>query len=260
MINQRVEDFCTYLEELAPLELATEWDNVGLQIGDPEKKVSTVLVTLTVTEAIVQKAISSKVDLIVAHHPVIFKPLQAIRTDQPQGALLAALLRHQIAVYVAHTNLDQAAEGINTWLASEIGLANPRVLVPGLQEGVGLGRIGTVAPLTLADLAKQLEMLWGCPLRIVGDELRSVSTIAVVGGSGGDLTWPAKAAGADCLITGDVSYHDALDALALDLAVLDAGHFATEKIVASELAKYLRSRAGGDVRILQDTSTNPFSF
>jgi dinuclear metal center YbgI/SA1388 family protein len=256
----RVRDVCACLEELAPLDLALEWDNVGLQIGNPQKEVSTILVTLTVTEEIVQKAISDQVDLIVAHHPLIFKPLYSIRTDQPQGAILTALLQQGAAVYVAHTNLDQAPAGLNHWLAREVGLEEERVLVPGIHAGVGLGRIGTIAPLTLGDLAQKLENLWGLPIRIVSDRRRLVSRLAVVGGSGGDFIEQAKAAGAHCLITGDVSYHDALDAIALDLAVLDAGHFATERIAVKQLAQYLQDRIGERVQILQDTSTNPFAF
>ena len=256
----KVQDVCTYLEELAPLELALEWDNVGLQIGAPHKKVSTILVTLTITDEVVQRAIADQVDLIVAHHPLIYKPIHNIRVDQPQGALLAALLQHEMAVYVAHTNLDQAPEGVNHWLAEEINLKDHRVLIPGTIEQAGLGRIGAIAPLALGELAHKLENLWGLPVSVVGDRQRLITIVSVVGGSGGDFAAQAKAAGADCLVTGDVSYHDALDALALDLAVLDAGHFSTEKIVVPKLVEYLQVRVDDDVRILQDTSANPFSF
>lgn len=259
-MKYRVQDFCQIMEELAPLELALEWDNVGLQIGNPSKKVSTVLVTLTVTMDVVQRAIESGVDLLISHHPVIFKPLRQIRTDTPEGSLLATLLKHDLAVYVAHTNLDQAPQGLNYWLARDLALEGQKVLVPVNNSAAGLGRIGTVRPVSLGALARQVEELWSCPVRMVGDQEQEVCTVAVVGGSGGDFVAQAKKAGADVLITGDVSYHDAMDARSLDLAVLDAGHFATEQIVAAELGRYLGDHFGDHVQILQDNSGDPFSF
>ncbi|MCK9524649.1 MAG: Nif3-like dinuclear metal center hexameric protein [Limnochordia bacterium] len=259
-MTYRVQDFCRSMEELAPLELALEWDNVGLQIGNPSQRVSAVVVTLTVTLDVVKRAIESGANLLIAHHPVIFKPLRQIRTDSPEGALLAALLQDDLAVYVAHTNLDQAGQGLNHWLARDLGLREEEVLVPAKANGCGLGRVGKIPPVGLGDLAKQVEVLWGSPVRVVGDLGLEISTVAVVGGSGGDFAQQAREAGADCLITGDVSYHDAMDARNLGMAVLDAGHFATEKLVTAELGRYLADYFGDSVRILQDNSGNPFSF
>lgn len=259
-MEYKVQDFCTIMEELAPLDLAMEWDNVGLQIGDVNKTVSKVLVTLSVTMDVVRNAIDQEVDLVIAHHPLIFKPLRHIRTNSPDGALLAALLKHDIAVYVAHTNLDQADTGLNHWLAREVGLKDPRIFLPVEGASAGLGRIGEVAPVALGEFAKRLEALWGCPVRIVGRDQQTVSVVAVIGGSGGDYVHQAKAAGADVLVTGDVSYHDALDATQIGLAVLDAGHFYTERIMVAEVGRYLQERFGDGICVLQDTSTNPFSF
>lgn len=259
-MKHTVWEFCESMEKLAPRGLALEWDNVGLQVGDADKQVSTVLVTLTITAEVLAKAVAEKVDLIIAHHPVIFKPLQAIRTDQPQGALLAAALKHDISLYVAHTNLDQAPSGLNDWLAQELGLSDVKVLVPGPTSESGLGRVGTIPEKDLGDLAHELEQLWGCVVRTVGDPTTKISTLAVVGGSGGDFIRQAKEAGAQCLITGDVSYHDALDAEALGLALLDAGHFATEKIMVREVAAFLRSEFGDALIVLQETSSNPFRY
>lgn len=253
-----VRDFCRFMEELAPLGLAQEWDNVGLQIGRLEKQVATLLVTLTVTMETVDRAIEEGVDLIIAHHPVIFHPLRQIRTDTPGGTLLGSLLKHDLAVYVSHTNLDQAAAGLNYWLARDVGLREQEVLVPIGGEDTGLGRIGKISPMSLASFAKDLQSLWNCPVRIVGDQRQMIEHVAVVGGSGGDFVQQAKEAGADVLVTGDVSYHDALDASALQLAVVDAGHFATEIVMVSEVAAYLKDRCGTRVQILQELCGNPF--
>ncbi len=255
-----VRDFCRMMEKLAPLELAQDWDNVGLQIGELAKHVETVLVTLSITTGTVQKAIEAGVDLIIAHHPVIFHPLRQIRTDSSGGALLASLLKHDIAVYVSHTNLDQAPVGLNHWLAREVGLQDFKVLVPAEITDAGLGRIGKISPVSLREFAVNLQFTWNHPVRVVGDQGQTIEHVAVVGGSGGDFVQQAKEAGADVLVTGDVSYHDALDATALQLAVVDAGHFATEIIMVPEVANYLRDALGSNVQILQELSGNPFSF
>lgn len=256
-----VQDFCRQMEELAPLELAQEWDNVGLQIGRLDKQVTTVLITLTITMETVDKAIKEGADLIIAHHPVIFHPLRQIRTDSPEGALLASLLNHDLAVYVSHTNLDQAPEGLNYWLAKEVGLQDQMVLIP--VEGdvaAGLGRIGKISPVSLGNFAKYLQSLWNLPMRIVGHQQQIIEHVAVVGGSGGDFVQQAKKAGADVLVTGDVSYHDALDARMLELALVDAGHFATEISMVSGIAQYLGTRFGNRLQILQELSGNPFDY
>ncbi len=258
-MKYQVRDVCRIMEELAPLELAFEWDNVGLQIGDPDQEVSGVLLTLSVTIESVQKAIAGGADLIIAHHPVIFKPLPHIRTDTPEGSLLTAILKHDLAVYVAHTNLDQAEQGLNQWLARDLGLREQRVLAPVDNGTVGLGRIGTVAPAKLRTFAQQIEDLWNCSVRLVGDPEQEIRTVAVLGGSGGDFVQKARESGADVLVTGDVSYHDAMDARSLGLAVLDAGHFATEQIVVKELGRYLAERWGDRIRILEDHGASPFA-
>ncbi|NMB02371.1 MAG: Nif3-like dinuclear metal center hexameric protein [Firmicutes bacterium] len=255
-----VQDFCNVMEELAPKKLAFEWDNVGLQVGAPKKQVKVVLVTLTLTHDVLELAIKRGVDLIICHHPVIFKPLSAIRTDLPQGRLIASLLQYDISVYVSHTNLDLAAPGLNDWLARDVGIENGKVLVPSTDPDVGLGRYGKIHSTTLGELAQQLESLWNSPCRIVGDPSQHVSKVAVVGGSGGDFINQAKRVGADVLITGDVSYHDAIDAEALGLAVLDAGHFSTEKVMVQEVTQYLRTKFGAEIEVISESSSNPFHF
>ncbi len=246
------------MEELAPLELAYDWDNVGLQIGSPAREVSAILITLTITKEVLARAVDSAVDLIVAHHPLIFEPLRSIRTDHFQGALISRLLKEEIGVYVSHTNLDVAPQGLNHWLAELLGLENTRVLIPHLTEGAGLGRLGGVKPVSLGEIAARLGRLWPNRLRVIGDEGRSISQIAVIGGSGGKYAKEAKDAGAQLLITGDVSYHNAVDALEMGLAVIDAGHFATEKIMVPRVKEYLQKSLGPQVKISGETGSSPF--
>lgn len=118
------------IEKFAPRRMAEDWDNVGLQVGHPADRVSRVLVTLDLTEAVVQEAVAAGADLIVTHHPLIFRPLKQLRFDLPEGKLLQQLIRHGIAVFAAHTNLDNCDRGVNTVLAERLGLQDVRILTP----------------------------------------------------------------------------------------------------------------------------------
>lgn len=253
-----VADIAKSMEELAPLEFALEWDNVGLQIGQADQNVSSVLVTLTITPKVLETAIKEKVDLIIAHHPLIFEPIKKLITNEPLGNMLRTILINDLALYVSHTNLDQAPQGLNYWLARDVGLENQKVLVPHLNSEVGLGRVGNVKSIELKQLAHNLEKMWETTIRVVGDLKQEINLCAVAGGSGGDFIQQAKLSGADVLITGDVSYHDAIDAKNMGLAVIDAGHFATEKVMVSEISKHLLGKFGTGLKILEEASEDPF--
>lgn len=248
------------VEELAPLHLKMDWDNVGLQVGKPEAPVEKILVTLTVTEDVADRAASEGVNLIVAHHPLIFRPIKTVRTDTPQGALLQKLLTNNIAVYVCHTNLDIASNGLNHWLAEELELQDVEILVPGSEPDTGLGRVGNIATSTVSELAAYVAERLETDVRLIGSEDTVVNRAAVCGGSGGDLYAAALEAGAQVFITGDVSYHDALDAVAHGLVVIDAGHFGTEQIMVPKLAEYLRSRIPSNVEVLEEAGLDPFAM
>lgn len=258
-MNYQVKDLCGLMEKLAPLELALEWDNVGLQIGNPKHRVDKVLVTLTVTPEVVEKAQKQEVDLIIAHHPLIFQPLTNIRSDQPLGQLIWQLIHSDINLYVSHTNLDRAPAGLNEWLGEKLLLHDMENLRTNPFDEIGLGRLGTLSPRTLKQLAREVEIGLNHPIKIVGDPNQTVEKVAVVGGSGGSFFREAKAAGAQVLITGDVSYHQALDALSIGLCVLDGGHHGTEKIMVSKVAAYLREKCPGLV-VIEEASANPFEF
>lgn len=255
----KAETCFAVIEELAPLKYAYEWDNSGLQVGSPLQPVKKILVTLTVTEAVVDSAVKSNVDLIISHHPLIFQPLRSIQTDSPCGKILQRLLINNIVVYACHTNLDRAPFGLNYWLAESLSLKDHQVLDVETDEGVGIGRIGYIEPVTLAELADLLNKLWDTQVRYAGDPLVQCSKIAVCGGSGSDLVQKAVEQQADVLITGDVKYHTALDAKAMGFAVIDGGHYATEKIMISKTAQYLRSKL--DIEIVEESAgDNPFLF
>ena len=124
----RVEHCIQVMEELAPASYGLDWDNIGLHLGHPKNEVHRILVTLTITDAVVYKAVNEQVDLIISHHPLIFKPLKNIRTDLPGGWIIKMLLNNDIAVFCSHTNLDRAPQGLNYWLAEDLQLKDHKVL------------------------------------------------------------------------------------------------------------------------------------
>src|SRR5690606_4521413 len=191
--------------------------------------------------------------MIVCHHPLIFRPLSAVRLDEPAGAVIGQALEARIALGVVHTNLDRAPGGLNDWLAEALGLGDPVPLaeaagLPQPWEGVAaMGRVGMLPdPLPLAAWAREVGRRLGVPaVRYVGGPDVPVQRVACVGGSGADAIAAAARARVDCLVTGDVKFHEALDALDRGVAVVDAGHFGTEVLMRDRLARWLEEAAHG---------------
>ena len=230
------------LESLAPAGLAEKWDNVGLMVGSPADPISGVTVSLDATQEALSAARKSGSDLLLTHHPLLFKPLSTVDSANPTGAVVYQAVREGIAVAAAHTNLDSAAGGVNDVLAGLLGLIGTRPLVPSSErEGAGMGRLGRFErPLRLGEAAEEVKRVLGIKaVMVVGEPGRLVREVAVCGGSGGDLVGPARAAGADLLVTGEVGHHRAREAEFMDLAVIEAGHYATEAPVVPVLAARL---------------------
>jgi dinuclear metal center YbgI/SA1388 family protein len=322
------------IETIAPSSLAEEWDNCGLQIGDPKAEVNRVLVALTPLPEVFEEAEEKGANFLLFHHPLIFDPLKAVVTSSYPGGLLTRAIHNGLAVYAAHTSYDAAPAGVSVALARALGLSDPlRVLSPrgalrklvvfvpeenadavvkalaevgagvigdytectfrtlgrgtfrggedaspylgekgrleevqevrietvvaahtvgravnaattahpyeevaldvypveGSPDGCGFGRVGTLPErLTAEELREHVSESLGFPSRLLADSGRRVETVAVLGGSGGSFIPEVAASGAHAYVTGDVDYHEALLAESLDLAVIDAGHAATE--------------------------------
>lgn len=257
-----------WMEELAPPELAEEWDRIGLQIGALDRPVQRVLLTLTVTPSVVQQAERLAIDLIVAHHPIIFRPLVELRWDRPTGALIRHLTKANIDVYAAHTNFDAARAGTSHIMAQRLGLTNQRALVPATDEPaalLGFGRVGDLeTPVLPQTFLKNIGRAFGLSnLRHNGLMPQSVRRVAVMGGAGASFMSNAAAAGADAYVTGDIKFHDALDAQDLGLWVIDAGHFATERISMAYWKEYLdrqAQEAGFGLETFVANEEDPFRY
>ncbi|MFP3911321.1 MAG: Nif3-like dinuclear metal center hexameric protein [Desulfobacteraceae bacterium] len=243
-----VRHFMEMLERIAPLELAEPWDNPGLQVGDLSMPVNRVFVSLDPTLEAVRLAANAHAQVLFTHHPLIFKPISHIETTTYPGDVIRVALTQGIAIVTAHTNLDAAQGGINDMLAQLLGLDHVEVVSPASGfEQVGLGRIGDLpGSIPLADFALKVSKVLGATRQLtrVGEESRPIRRVAVVGGSGGSLAGLAHQKGADLLLTGDVGHHTALEAATLGIALLDGGHFRTEKAAFTAFSRHLAAQCG----------------
>ena len=233
-----VNDLVELLEELMPSSLAEDWDNVGLMVGRKGKTVKRILLALDLSKEVVEQAITQKIDMIITHHPAIFKKLKRVVDNDWQQDLLLTLMENGIAVYSAHTNLDCVSTGVNDVLSKLLKLEDADIL----DDSNGLGRIGCVEKMTLADYAQFVKTALKADYVIVGDAGKQEHKVAVCGGAGSDLIDLALAKGADTLVTGDVKYHSAQQAVFSGLNIIDAGHQPTELPVLDKLADRLSMR------------------
>lgn len=260
------QDLVERFEKFAPLALQESWDNSGLQLGDLKKPIRKVMTTLDVRPEVVQEAIDADVDFIFAHHPMMFKPAKNLDLADPQNRMYADLLRHNITVYAAHTNLDSAAEGMNVWLAQVLGMENTKLLIPGAEAGTGLGRIGNLAtPIILKDYAERLKQIFKVDhVRVVSNNLdQVVQRVAVLGGSGSEFYQTAKDQGADVFVTADVTYHTGHDILAAQMSVIDPGHHMEfwMKIALQQFLKDWSEDGQWELEVVQSNiNTDPFQF
>ncbi|SDK39470.1 Nif3-like dinuclear metal center hexameric protein [Natronincola ferrireducens] len=369
---EKVKNILEIMEELAPKGLAMKWDNVGLLVGSYENSVDKIMVCLDITEEVLQEAIEKKVNLIIAHHPMIFSPLKVVIREDYKGALVFKAITNNINIYATHTNMDIAPRGLNDFVAEKLKLQDVHVLdiihreklykiviyVPVghedkvadalnqagaghignyshcsfrtngtgtfkplegtnpfigtmgqlekvqeirletiasqscLQQSInnmiqahpyeevaydiipldnennpmGLGRVGKLEkPIKLEEFIDNIKtVLQLKQIKYSGNPKTLVKKIAVVNGSGADYIEMAKNKGCDCLVTGDVKYHDAQRAIELGINVIDAGHFETEIVFVDLVTQYLKKQMKErdiDVEVISSsTNINPFNI
>lgn len=233
-----VAELVELLEEMAPPHLAEEWDNVGLLLGRRGKAVHRIMLALDMTASTVKQAIEFKADVLITHHPAIFKRLAQVTDANWQQELLLRLAEHGIAVYSAHTNLDCVSNGVNDALVKSLGITDEDVL----DNNNGLGRIGYVQECSLQAFAEHVKKQLRADYVVIGDVGRTVHKVAVCGGAGSDLIEEALRQQADTLLTGDVKYHDAQRAVFSGLNIIDAGHQCTEWPILENWADRLSLR------------------
>jgi dinuclear metal center YbgI/SA1388 family protein len=233
-----LKDLLKVLQKFAPLQLAEKWDNVGLLIEPLTTNITNILLTIDLTEAVVEEAIQKNVNFILSYHPPVFEALKRITMSTTKQRIVVKCISNSIAVYSPHTSFDVVKGGINDWLASGLGKGKVVAIKPSaaatgplpeiLEEG--LGRIVTLAePVTLSELVCRIKSHLGLErLRLAtGDTDRTtVSTIAICAGSGGSLL---KGVPADVWFTGEMSHHDVLAAVAEGTSIVLCEHTNTER-------------------------------
>ncbi len=260
------------IEKIAPKAWAEEWDNVGLLVGSGSKSIERILISLDGTLEVVEEAKAFDAQLIVAHHPIIFRPLKNLRADNAAAQVPLRLLQHEIGYYAAHTNLDQSIVSSSRILGELLGLEKMELMERvydinpshshGEERGYGVcgylthpEKLGVLwerfmDKLKKSDVYSQTYEITG--VRIAGSLEKEVRKVAIVNGSGGRFVPKALFKGADLLITGDVDHHSVLDALEGGMAVGDLGHFLSEAPMLRAMYNYLsteKSLQGIEIRV-----------
>ena len=235
----KVSEILSYITEVAPIHWQESYDNSGLLVGDANALVDKVLLTLDLTEKVIDEAIENSFHLVISHHPLIFKGLKNILVDDTTGRIITKAIKHDISIAAMHTNIDNSFYGVNRVLANQIGLKNLNILhsnfsatqqLDNSATQVGSGMIGVL----------ENEMSENDFLKIIKEKLnvrairhselmnKPIKKVAICGGSGAFLINDAKRCGADVYVTADLKYHDFFDA-DNEILIVDAGHFETEQ-------------------------------
>ena len=244
-MHPTLADVVRALEGFYPPSTAQSWDQVGLVSGDQDQSVSSVLFAVDPTLAVIEEARALGADLLVTHHPLLLRGVHSVATSTAKGAAVTALVVHDIALYVAHTNADVAEPGVNDALAAACGLTHVEALAE--VEGQPLGRIGVLpAPTTLAEFTTALYAALppsAGGVRVAGPPGATVHRVAVMGGAGDDMFDHVRASGADVFVTADLRHHPVLEAREEARGgtpyLVDAGHWATESLWLAAAAERL---------------------
>jgi dinuclear metal center YbgI/SA1388 family protein len=229
-----VREFYSEMEKLYPASLSAEWDNDGLMLSpDPTREVYRILAVLDVTDEVVRAALDGGFDLILSHHPLIFRPLRSIDGEAPDGRRIVSLLSGGISVLSFHTRADAAEGGVNDLLAAMLGLCDVRPFADGLPR---IGRLP--APMDAKELIDRIKRVTGAPYALTAGKLGRISTVAVCGGAGKEYARAAAEAGADLYLTGELGYHARLDAEKCLLC--EIGHDYSEMQIVGKMAALAR--------------------
>ena len=275
----KIKQITSYLETIAPLSLQEDYDNSGLIIGNEETEVRGALICLDCSEAVVDEAIQKKCNLIIAHHPIIFRGLKKITGKNYVERAVLKAIQNNIAVYAIHTNLDNVSNGVNKKICEKLGLSNCKILAvklpsprgegQGVRQGgiqSGSGMIGTLSkPMTEIAFLKKVKKVFCVKtqnvafLRYTNLSGKKVSKVAVCGGSGSFLLNAAMAAKADVFVTSDFKYHQFFDA-DNEIVIADIGHYESEQFTKELLRDLLNQKFPIFAPHLSKVNTNPVNY
>jgi dinuclear metal center YbgI/SA1388 family protein len=245
-----IDEIACCLEALAPTALAEDWDNVGLLLGDRDARVDRAMTCLTLTPDVAAEAVATGAGLIVSHHPILFRPIQRLTADTPEGRLLLDLAAAGIAVYSPHTGYDSASGGINQQLAELLQLADVVPLRPlpadeaDRSPPAGAGRFGRLPqPLSLAAFIQQVKQRLSLKhVQYVGNADAIIERVGIACGSAAEFLRDAHRLGCECFVTGEARFHSGLEAAGLGINLVLIGHYASERPAVERLAEMLAGR------------------
>ena len=258
----KVKDIAYCIEEFAPRTLQESYDNAGLQVGDPEMDVTAVLLCLDVNEEVIREAQERGCNMIVSHHPLIFKGLKSLTGADQTQKLVLEVIHKKIAVYSAHTNLDSVWDGVSHEIARKLGLKELEVLDPQPSNPMaGLGVYGTVTPVPKIEFLRKVKETFNVGALRYSAQSPSVVVrrVAVCGGAGASLIESAIKANADILVTGDVKYHD-FTSFGSEIIIADIGHYESELCARDILSRVIREKYPELTIYFAESETNPIKI
>lgn len=250
----QIRDLIKKLEEKYSFDLQEEWDNSGLQIGNPDDRLRGVVLSLDLEEEAIDLALKEKANLIITHHPYLFNPTNSIDFRDSFYNRLKSCIKNDITIYAFHTNLDIAEGGVNDNLSNLLGLKNIKSLEDGKE--LGLGRYGYIDKKIASKFLQEVkEKLEASGIIVYGDLDKIVEKVAVCGGAGSSLIEDAINKTCDLIITGDVKYHEGMDMSNKGIIIADVGHFASENHIIFKLAREIEQITGEEVYTFSKTDS-----
>ena len=264
----RIREITDAIEQYAPLRLQEEWDNAGIQVGDPESEITGILLCTDATEAVVAEAIECGCNLVISHHPLIFRGLKKIMGRTPVERAVAMAIKHDVTIYSAHTNMDSAWHGVSFRMADKIGMSNIEFLDNNRVDPygdadcpiAGCGVIGDIEPKPAREVLKRVKEAFEVgAVRYSGDGDRMVSRVALCGGAGGFLLDKAVEAGAQLYVTADMRYHDFLDN-SQRIVVADIGHYESEHFTKEIFLEIIQKKSPTFAVAFAKNETNQVNY
>ncbi len=263
MSSIKISDLIPLLEKLAPEELAEDYDNVGLLVGERDATVDGILTSLDITIPVLQEALEKKLNLIISHHPIWFQPRRSLKGDDFPSEVILFAVRNRLSLFACHTNLDNSKLGINQAIADKLGLQDTKFLLPSnrVKYKAGSGMIGLLPSTMSAESFLQLtKEVFGCHcIRYSRSHPNKIDRVAVCGGAGGFLLQDALRQNADAYLTSDIKYHQFFDSQGR-LLYLDIGHYESEQFSGMMIAEYLKQDIHSITIEPSQSHTNPVAY
>ncbi len=253
-------DIISIIEEFAPRNVQEEWDNSGLMAGDTHREVKSILLGLDCTPELIQEASEIGGDMIITHHPLIFKGIKKIGTETVQERMISSIIKKDIVVYSVHTNIDKVPLGVSALMAERIGLRATKILMPQQDSETGLGIVGDlVEPVDFNSFMKMVKERFSLKVVKTSKPIENkISRVALCGGSGASLIPAARACGAQMFITGDVSYHNYF--CEDEFMIMDIGHYESEIDVLELLMSVILKKIPNFTVHISEKNNNPIYY